>query len=178
MTHSRRPTSSRVRTSRTVLYIQGANLMPSLEKRRGLEGSRRESSREWIGIRMVVILLVSLIWWDHSHPCNHLTLSYILKGFSWKRLSNIKWRIGERIVWRTLLWQKLGDSSWSIKRYWIFFMQVQEQVCVLEPRATERKLATSRQSGCIFYFQLIWYSGMSFSHKSFLLYCVIPWSYT
>jgi hypothetical protein len=30
-----------------------------------------------------------------------------------------------------------------------------EQVCVLEPRAIERKLATSRISGCNIYFQLI-----------------------
>ena len=40
-----------------------------------------------------------------------------------------------------------------------------ELVCVLEPRVTERKLATSRWSGCILYFQLIWYSSMSLSHK-------------
>jgi hypothetical protein len=30
-----------------------------------------------------------------------------------------------------------------------------EQVCVLEPRAIERKLVTSRRSGCNLYFQLI-----------------------
>jgi hypothetical protein len=30
-----------------------------------------------------------------------------------------------------------------------------EKVCVLEPRAIERKLATSRLSGCNLYFQLI-----------------------
>jgi hypothetical protein len=30
-----------------------------------------------------------------------------------------------------------------------------EQVCVLEPRAIERKLAKSRLSGCNIYFQLI-----------------------
>jgi hypothetical protein len=30
-----------------------------------------------------------------------------------------------------------------------------EQVCVLEPRAIERKLATSRRSGCNLYFQSI-----------------------
>ena len=40
-----------------------------------------------------------------------------------------------------------------------------EKVCVLEPRVTKRKLATSRRLGCIFYFQLIWYSSMSLSHK-------------
>ena len=129
MAHSSRPPSSRVRTSRRLLYTQGANLFLNLEKRRSLEGSRRESSRKWVGIRMVVILLVSLIWWDHSHPCNHLTFSYILKGFSWKRLSKINWRIGEGIVWRTQLEQKLGDSSRSIKRNWIFFMQGQSK-CV------------------------------------------------
>ena len=129
MTHSRRPASSRVWTSRSFLYTQGVNLFWSLEKRRSLEGSRRESSRKWVGIRMVIISLASMICWDHSHPCNHLTLSYILKGFSWKRLSKINWRIGEGIVWRTQLEQKLGDSSRSIKRNWIFFMQVQSK-CV------------------------------------------------
>jgi hypothetical protein len=34
----------------------------------------------------------------NSHPNNHLILSYILRGFSWKRLSKINWRIGEGIV--------------------------------------------------------------------------------
>ena len=43
-----------------------------------------------------------------------------------------------------------------------------EKLCVLEPRVTKRNLATSRQSSCIFYFQLICYSGMSLSHKATL----------
>jgi hypothetical protein len=46
---------------------------------------------------MVVILLASLIWWDHPHPFNHFTFSYIMMGFSWKRLSKIEQRIVERI---------------------------------------------------------------------------------
>jgi hypothetical protein len=46
---------------------------------------------------MVVILLAYLIWWDHSHSFNHFTSSYILIGFSWKRLSKIEQRIVERI---------------------------------------------------------------------------------
>ena len=47
---------------------------------------------------MVILVLDSLILWDHSYPSNHLILSYILMEFSWKRLSKIHWRIGERIV--------------------------------------------------------------------------------
>ena len=43
-----------------------------------------------------------------------------------------------------------------------------EQVCVLEPRSIERKLATSRLSSFNLYFQLIWYNGMSLSHKAIL----------
>jgi hypothetical protein len=46
---------------------------------------------------MVVILLVSLIWWDYPYPFNHFTLYYIIMGFSWKRLSDIKERIDEKI---------------------------------------------------------------------------------
>jgi hypothetical protein len=46
-----------------------------------------------------------------------------------------------------------------------------EQVCVLEPRAIERNLATSRRSGCNLYFQSISYCGCKFSEwftKSFV----------
>jgi hypothetical protein len=46
---------------------------------------------------MVVILLASLIWWDHPHPFNHFTFSYIMIGFSWKRLRKIEQRIAKRI---------------------------------------------------------------------------------
>jgi hypothetical protein len=46
---------------------------------------------------MVANLLVSMIWWDHPHPFNHFTFSYIIMGFSLKRLSKIKQRIDERI---------------------------------------------------------------------------------
>jgi hypothetical protein len=46
---------------------------------------------------MVVILLASLIWWDHPHPFNHFIFSYIMLGFSWKGLSKIEQRIVERI---------------------------------------------------------------------------------
>jgi hypothetical protein len=60
-----------------------------------LEGNILE---EWVGIRMVIFVLDSLIFWDHSYPSNYLILSYILREFSWKRLSKIHWRIGERIV--------------------------------------------------------------------------------
>ena len=60
-----------------------------------LEGNILE---EWVGIRMVILVLDSLILWDHSYPSNHLILSYILMEFSWKRLSKIHWRIDERIV--------------------------------------------------------------------------------
>jgi hypothetical protein len=47
---------------------------------------------------MVILVLDFLILWDHSYLSNHLILSYILMEFSWKRLSKIHWRIGERIV--------------------------------------------------------------------------------
>ena len=60
-----------------------------------LEGNLLE---EWVGIRMVILVLDSLILWDHSYLSNHLILSYILREFSWKRLRKIHWRIGERIV--------------------------------------------------------------------------------
>jgi hypothetical protein len=60
-----------------------------------LEGNLLE---EWVGIRMVILVLDSLILWDHSYLSNHLILSYILMEVSWKRLSKIHWRIGERIV--------------------------------------------------------------------------------
>jgi hypothetical protein len=60
-----------------------------------LEGNLLE---EWVGIRMVILVLDSLILWDHSYLSNHIILSYILMEFSWKRLSKIHWRIGERIV--------------------------------------------------------------------------------
>jgi hypothetical protein len=46
---------------------------------------------------MVVILLGYLIWWDHPHPFHHFTFSYIMLGFSWKRLIKIKQKIVERI---------------------------------------------------------------------------------
>jgi hypothetical protein len=36
------------------------------------------------------ILLTSLIWWDHPNLFNHLSFSYIMMDFSWKRLSKIK----------------------------------------------------------------------------------------
>ena len=67
-----------------------------------LEG---ESSRMWGGIHMVVILLASLILWDHHHPSNHFIFSYIIMDFSWKSLSKIEQRIVERIGW------KLGEGS-------------------------------------------------------------------
>jgi hypothetical protein len=60
-----------------------------------LEGNLLE---EWVGIRIVILVLDSLILWNHSYLNNHLILSYILMAFSWKRLSKIHWRIGERIV--------------------------------------------------------------------------------
>jgi hypothetical protein len=60
-----------------------------------LEGNLLE---ERVGIRMVILVLDSLILWDHSYPSNYIILSYILREFSWKRLSKIHWRIGERIV--------------------------------------------------------------------------------
>jgi hypothetical protein len=47
---------------------------------------------------MVILVLDSLILWDHSYLSNHLILFYIVMEFSWKRLSKIHWRIGERIV--------------------------------------------------------------------------------
>jgi hypothetical protein len=53
---------------------------------------------EWVGIQIVILVLDSLILWDHSYPSNHPILSYILMEFSWKRLRKIHWRIGERIV--------------------------------------------------------------------------------
>jgi hypothetical protein len=46
---------------------------------------------------MVGILLTSMIWWDHPHPFNHFYFSYIMMGFSWKRLSKIKKGIDEII---------------------------------------------------------------------------------
>jgi hypothetical protein len=55
-----------------------------------LEG---ESSIILGGVHMFVILMASLIWWDHPHPFNHFTFSYIMMGFSWKRLRNIEQRI-------------------------------------------------------------------------------------
>ena len=130
-----------------------------------LEGNLLE---EWVGIRMFILVLDSLIFWDHSYPSNYLILSYILRKFSWKRLSKIHWGIGERIVWRTYLEQQLGDSSKSIKKIRSSSCKYWSSVCMLEPRAIERKLATSRLSGCNLYFQLIWYSVMSFSHKAIL----------
>jgi hypothetical protein len=39
---------------------------------------------------MVGILLASLIWWDHPNLFNHLSFSYIMMDFSWKRLSKVK----------------------------------------------------------------------------------------
>ena len=60
-----------------------------------LEGNLLE---EWVGIRMVILVLDSLILWDHSYLSSHLILSYVLMEFSWKRLSKINWRIGEGIV--------------------------------------------------------------------------------
>jgi hypothetical protein len=60
-----------------------------------LEGNLLE---EWIDIQMVILVLDSLILWDHSYPSNHLILSYILMEFSRKRLSKIHWRIGGIIV--------------------------------------------------------------------------------
>jgi hypothetical protein len=60
-----------------------------------LEGNLLE---EWVGIRMVILVLDSLILWDHSYRSNYLILSYILREFSWKMLRKIHWRIGERIV--------------------------------------------------------------------------------
>jgi hypothetical protein len=60
-----------------------------------LEGNLLEG---WVGIRMVILVLDSLIFWDHYYPSNYLILSYILREFSWKRLSKIHRRIGERIV--------------------------------------------------------------------------------
>jgi hypothetical protein len=53
---------------------------------------------EWVGIRMVIFVMDYLIFWDHSYLSNHLIISYILRKFSWKRLSKIRWRIGERIA--------------------------------------------------------------------------------
>jgi hypothetical protein len=53
---------------------------------------------EWVGIRMVILALDFLMLWDHSYPSDHLILSYILREFSWKRLSKIHWRISERNV--------------------------------------------------------------------------------
>jgi hypothetical protein len=35
---------------------------------------------------MVILVLDSLIFWDHSYPSNQFILSYILSEFSWKRL--------------------------------------------------------------------------------------------
>ena len=60
-----------------------------------LEGNLLE---EWVGIRIVILVLDSLILWDHSYLSNLLILSYILMEFSSKRLIEIHWRIGEIIV--------------------------------------------------------------------------------
>jgi hypothetical protein len=60
-----------------------------------LEGNLLEV---WVGIQMVILVLDSMILWDHSYPSNYIILPYILREFSWKRLSKIHWRIGERIV--------------------------------------------------------------------------------
>jgi hypothetical protein len=42
-----------------------------------LEGNLLE---EWVDIRMVILVLDSLIFWDHSYPSNYLILSYILRA--------------------------------------------------------------------------------------------------
>jgi hypothetical protein len=39
---------------------------------------------------MVGIPLASLIWWDHPNLFNHLSLSFIMMDFSWKRLRKKK----------------------------------------------------------------------------------------
>jgi hypothetical protein len=36
---------------------------------------------------MVGILITSMIWWDHPNLFKHLSLPYIRRDFSWKRLS-------------------------------------------------------------------------------------------
>jgi hypothetical protein len=43
---------------------------------------------------MVWILLTSLIWWDHPNLFNHLSLPYIKRDFSWKRLRLMKVDVG------------------------------------------------------------------------------------
>jgi hypothetical protein len=46
-----------------------------MKEERGFMGFiEGESSRMRGGVRMVAILLVSLIWWDHSHPFEPLHL--------------------------------------------------------------------------------------------------------
>jgi len=60
------------------------------EERGFMEFLEGEFYRMRGGVCMVAILLVSLIWWDHPHPFNHFTFSYIIIGFSWKRLSIVE----------------------------------------------------------------------------------------
>jgi hypothetical protein len=109
-----------------------------------LEGNLLE---EWVGIQMVIIVLDSLILWDHSYPSNYLILSYILREFSWKRLSNIHWRIGERLCEGLSLNRSLETLA-SLSRGFDLLHTRIEQVCMLEPRATKRELVTSRRSSC------------------------------
>ena len=133
-----------------------------------LEG---ESSRMWGGIHMVGILLVSMIWWDHPNPFNHFYFSYIMTSFSWKWLRNIKKGIDEIIGWR-LCEESCFSDSWglqlSVKILWIILIKYQRKcMCVLEQLTTERKLATSREFGCIFHFYLINTAACFFPIKSF-----------
>jgi hypothetical protein len=71
---------------------------------------------------MVILVLDSLIFWDHSYPSNQFILSYILSEFSWKRLrkETSKQRearfIGELVkLYEGLMVQQLGDSNKFIK---------------------------------------------------------------
>jgi hypothetical protein len=75
---------------RRLLYRQGATTSEAKEKKKIMKFLEGEYSIILGGVCMDVILLDSLIWWDHPHPFNHFTFSYIMMGFSWKRLSKIQ----------------------------------------------------------------------------------------
>ena len=139
-----------------------------------LEGNLREG---WDGIRMVILVLDSLIFWDHYYPSNQFILSYILSEFSWKRLSKkeankIKQDSLEnwwKIVWRTktTTTRKLQQVY---QRWLIFFMQVRK--CVCQSQGPLKGSLRHQGSSCNIYFPSIWYNNMSLSHKanSILLY--------
>jgi len=75
-----------------------------------------ESSRMWRGVYMVMILLTSLIWWDHPHLFNHFSLSYIINAFSWKRLRTVNQS------WVKDCWKNMMDIVFSIV-YFLFFSE-------------------------------------------------------